>query len=311
MIDLNTIQFVDRDRCPLCGSVGDEPHISFRDVPIVRCTSCRFLFSKRLMSGEVLTDYYRKFFGSERHRQGQYINANINSWLTNRLLPIKELRSFLDVGTGYGYLVHKLTERYGIRSIGVELSEQEAQYGRSQLGVDIRNGTLAESGLTIGSFDLVSCFEVIEHIPDPPSFINELARYVTPGGHLLVMTDNFESLVAQRLGPGFPKWIPHSHVSHFGPGSLQKLFTDQCIEVVGCLSYTPWELLARLNYSTILGIYPTVENAFNLSSVLASEMHGHYRLFHLRRLANFLWAKLTYRKNLDGALMYVVGRCTK
>jgi SAM-dependent methyltransferase len=266
------------------------------------------MYSERLMGDDSLSEYYRKGFGSDRHRQGQYINARINAWAIGHLVPVGEFHSFLDVGAGYGFLLEQMTTRQGIRSVGVELSEQEARYGQEQLGVDIRNGTLEKSGLLKGSFDLVACFEVIEHIPDPPAFLDELLSYVKPGGYLLVMTDNFESRVARELGPSFPKWIPHSHISHFGPKTLEWLFTDKGIEVVRRLSYTPWELLARLYYSKLRGVRQVPENAFDLSDVLASEMRGRFRLFYLRRVVNTLWARLTARTSLDGALMYLLGR---
>ncbi len=307
-IDVQRIQFVERSGCPLCGASGREVHIPFPDIPVVRCSSCGFMYSERLMDDDSLSEYYRKGFGSDRHRQGQYINARINAWAIGHLAPVGDIHSFLDVGAGYGFLLQQMTTRQKIPSVGVELSEQEARYGQEQLGVDIRNGILAKSGLLKDSFDLVACFEVIEHIPDPPAFLNELLSYVKPGGYLLVMTDNFESRVARELGPGFPKWIPHSHISHFGPKTLEQLFADKGLEVIRRLSYTPWELLARLHYFKLRGIRQPPENAFDLSDVLASEMRGRFRLFYLRRVVNTLWARLTARPNLDGALMYLLGR---
>ena len=60
-----------------------------------------------------------------------------------------------------------------------------------------------------GSFDLVTAFEVIEHVAYPRTFVEELEEYVKPGGQLLIMTDNFESKVVKDLGElAFPKWIP-------------------------------------------------------------------------------------------------------
>lgn len=306
--DVQSIQLVERAICPLCGASGRESHIPFPDIPVVRCSSCGFMYSERLMGGDSLSEYYRKGFGSDRHRQGQYINARINAWAIEHLVSVSEIYSFLDVGAGYGFLLQQMTTRRGIHSVGVELSEQEARYGQEQLGVDIRNGTLEKSGLLKDFFDLVACFEVIEHIPDPSAFLDELLSYVKVGGYLLVMTDNFESRVARELGPSFPKWIPHSHISHFGPKTLEGLFTKKGIEVVSRLSYTPWELLARLYYFKLRGVCQTPKDVFNLSDILVSEMHGSFRLFHLRRVVNTLWARLTAQANLNGALIYLLGQ---
>ena len=260
------------------------------------------------MHSNSLSEYYRKHFGSDRHRQGQYINARINAWAIGHLIPNNKIKSFLDVGAGYGFLIQQMASQQETYSIGVELSEQEAQYAKEQLKVDIRNTTLAEANLPKDFFDLVACFELIEHIPDPPALLDEMLSHVKLSGYLLVMTDNFESRIAQELGAGFPKWIPHSHISHFFPKTLERLFSDKGIEIIGRLSYTPWELLARLYYFKLRGIKQTPESAFNLSHILASEMHGRFRLFNFRRIVNLFWAQLTAQDNLDGALMYLLGQ---
>lgn len=308
LVDLNSISFVNRDFCPVCGHTENSDFIRFPDIPVVRCGSCHFMYSQRLMDSGALSDYYRNGFGSDRHRQGQYINARINTWAISRLLPVDAIKSFLDIGAGYGFLLENVRNRYAIEGIGVELSEQESNYGRDRLSVDIRNTVLNETNIPKNEFDLVACFEVVEHIPDPISFVQELIEYVKPGGYLLVMTDNFESSVARHLGPGFPKWIPHSHISHFAPMTLERLFADPRIELIKRMSYTPWELLAKSLSSRLHGVRQQPEDAFHLESVLDSEMQGRFRLFWLRQYLNPLWARLTARSHLDGALMYLVGQ---
>lgn len=260
------------------------------------------------MPEDVLADYYRKGFGSTRHRQGQLINSKTNAWAIGKILDMETVRDFLDVGAGYGFLLKELQDRKGLQAVGVELSEQEANYGLKHLHVDIKNGLLSEADIVPNSFDVVACFEVIEHVPKPTEFIKELLKYLKPNGQLLIMTDNFESNVAKDLGAGFPKWIPHSHISHFGPGTLEKLLQDSGLEVTARLSYTPWELLVRKFYSSFRGIQKTPQESFDLTETLASEMQGTLRLFSLRRLINKLWVKVSVRNDLQGALIYIVAK---
>ena len=302
------IEAVLRKKCPLCGSSQHEIHVPFPDIPVVRCCSCGFIFSARLMADNVLAEYYRKGFGSERHRKGQLINAKTNAWAIGRLLDIDSVRSVLDVGAGYGFLLKELQDRFGVHATGVELSEKEVIYGLTHLHVDLRNCSLNSAGLEPASFDVVACFEVIEHIPKPTEFIDELLKYLKPDGQLLIMTDNFESKVAKDLGAGFPKWIPHSHISHFGPGSLERVLRDRGLEITARMSYTPWELSVRSFYYRLRGIHKTPQESFDLCQTLDSEMCGTFRLFLLRRLINTFWAKISMRNNLEGALMYVAAR---
>ena len=217
----------------------------------------------------------------------------------------RNINNILDVGTGYGFLLKEICKRHKLDVTGVELSQQEAEYARQKLGLNVSNAPLYRSGLNKGAYDLVTTFEVIEHVPYPTEFINELTEYIKPGGYLLIMTDNFESHMAKSLGAGFPKWIPHSHISHFSAATLMKALVDtKKLELVKSMSYTPWEILLRNAYYKIRGKTITPSEAFNLASTLDSEMQGTYRLFAIRKLINRIWAMLTLRGNMDGDLIY-------
>jgi hypothetical protein len=136
-----------------------------------------------------------------------------------------------------------------------------------------------------------------------------MAEYVRPGGLLVIMTDNFESTIVKMLRGSFPKWIPHSHVSHFAPGSLRR-----CISSVPGLSpeaeasYSPWDMVGRQLLSVLKRPIPD-EQVYDLRAALATEMNRKYKLFHLRHSLNPLWARITLRETLEcGALMYAVYR---
>jgi 2-polyprenyl-3-methyl-5-hydroxy-6-metoxy-1,4-benzoquinol methylase len=303
------IEFYERASCALCGSPKRTVHRAFPDIPVVRCSTCGFLYSSRIMSAKTLEAYYRENFGSQRHLEGQIVNARTNAVALQRLLDLKTVKSWLDVGTGYGFLLKWLKERWGIRAEGVELSMQEANYAREELGLEVHSKLLSEAGLPQASFDVVSCFEVIEHISEPKAFLEELTRYLRPGGHLVVMTDNFESNAARTLKGSFPKWIPHTHVSHFGPESLRK-----CVQSVDGMkiekeaSYTPWDLIGRKYLSVLRPPVPD-EKAYDVRAALATEMQRNYKLYKLRYVLNPLWTRIDLHRSLNGgALMYGIAR---
>ncbi|HTD57044.1 MAG TPA: class I SAM-dependent methyltransferase [Silvibacterium sp.] len=260
------------------------------------------------MSSSTMEAYYRDNFGSKRHLQGQIVNARTNAVALQYLLNLKEIRSWLDVGTGYGLLLKWLKER-GIRAEGIELSNQEADYARGELGLDVRSRLLSEANLPLASFDVVSCFEVIEHVSEPIAFLKELAGYVRPGGYLVVMTDNFESTAVRKLKGSFPKWIPHTHISHFGPESLRKCMTSLSgITIAKEASYTPWDVVGR-QYLTAMRPPVSDERAYDVRAALSTEMHRNYKLYQLRYMLNPVWTRMNLRRSLDGgALMYAVAR---
>jgi len=302
------LTFDDRSGCPLCGSSASTVYRAFQEIPVLRCTGCQFLYSGRIMPAGQLASYYQKDFGSDRHRKGQIVNAATNVRVLASVMDLAKAKRWLDVGTGYGFLLAALRDRFSVEASGVELSESEAAFARENLALNVTS-SLNDSSIAKRSFDVVSCFEVIEHIALPVSFLQGLMEYVRPGGYLIIMTDNFESAPVNKLAGGFPKWIPHTHISHFSAQTLRK-----CIGQCGGLrlekeySYTPPDLIGRCMLSSFRKP-PLDEDAFDLRATLQTEMNRGYRFFGFRNWLNPLWARLTGSRSAErGELMYMVCR---
>lgn len=300
-----------RGACPLCGSSDSIDHMPFSEIPVVRCQGCGFIHSSKVMTAEALDAYYSNNFGGTRHLQGQIVNARVNALVLSRVLEVDSSTRILDVGTGYGFLLKELRDRYGAEGVGVELSEQEAQYGNETLGLKIHTQNLAEVPLDEASFNLVIACEVIEHTLEPIEFLKQMKRFVAPGGRLVIFTDNFESKVVRELGAGWPKWIPHTHVSHFSPKSLTKAIKSAGCQVETVASFTPWEHAARNLKHKLTWKTTSVEDGFSLDRALDTEMSGTYAVFGLRRILNPLWTAATMRHDLEGAMMCVVASIQK
>lgn len=113
-------------------------------------------------------------------------------------------RDVLDVGcnTGYGTMRFVPVAR---RVVGVDVSPRaiEAAQGRASDG---RPEFVVTSGFKLpfhdASFDLVTSFQVLEHVPDPSVFLAELSRVTRPGGSVILATPN----AATRLFPGMTPW---------------------------------------------------------------------------------------------------------
>lgn len=311
--------FADRGRCPLCGNddaAQFETVYDFNRIPVRKCRQCSFMHSARIMTPEGMKRYYADTFGSDRHRFGQHVNAGISHRALKSLLDLREIKSVLDVGTGYGFLPALLRDTYQMDVTGVELSEQEADYAEQVNKLIIHRAPLSDGGDGGEStsdpprdhFDLVMSFEVIEHVPDPCDFMHQMAAHVKPGGWLLVCTDNFEAPVVRALGPAFPKWIPHSHISHFAPDTLRRCINQTPgLEYQCGVSYTTWELVVR-RLLTALQRKKTVSECYNLDDVMATEMKRGYPMFAARRIINAMWFALMRRRDLNGALMYGLAR---
>lgn len=109
--------------------------------------------------------------------------------------------SWLDVGCGRGGIVELLGGEVGLCA-GIDPDLASLREHRAGL-VRLSAASLERLPFAAGSFDLVSCSWVIEHLPDPPLALSEVARVLRPGGHFVFLTPNALNYVTRlnRLAP--------------------------------------------------------------------------------------------------------------
>ncbi|MEX0943334.1 MAG: bifunctional 2-polyprenyl-6-hydroxyphenol methylase/3-demethylubiquinol 3-O-methyltransferase UbiG [Pseudomonadales bacterium] len=106
-------------------------------------------------------------------------------------------KSLLDVGCGGGILTESLA-REGARVTGIDMADKPLQVARlhaeeSGLGdaIDYRKSTVEDfASAHPGQFDVVTCLEMLEHVPNPASVIGACKQLLKPGGHLFLSTIN-------------------------------------------------------------------------------------------------------------------------
>jgi 2-polyprenyl-6-hydroxyphenyl methylase/3-demethylubiquinone-9 3-methyltransferase len=97
----------------------------------------------------------------------------------------------LDVGCGGGILTEAMARR-GAQVTGIDLSDKALRVAELHLhesGLAVRYEKAAVEDLS-GEFDLVTCMELLEHVPDPASMVAACARLVRPGGRVFFSTIN-------------------------------------------------------------------------------------------------------------------------
>jgi len=122
------------------------------------------------------------------------INPLRVEWIERVAGPVAG-RRIVDVGCGGGILAEALAAR-GANVLGIDLSEKSlavAKLHRLESGVDVEYRTVSAEALADqapGAFDIVTCMEMLEHVPDPASVVHACACLVRPGGLMLFSTLN-------------------------------------------------------------------------------------------------------------------------
>ncbi len=138
--------------------------------------------------------------------------------------------NILDIGCGTGdFLVHAKSEGWKIQ--GVEPNPTAAGFA-ARKGVLVQNNT---AGLPQNTFNVITMWHVLEHVPDPEAQFVELLRLLKPEGLLVIAVPNFKSLDAQHYGPFWAAFDVPRHLWHFSQKAISNLASRHQMKVVQTL----------------------------------------------------------------------------
>lgn len=190
--------------CPICHSHDATVAFRLRTYRIVRCAGCRLLYNRDFPEASQVTETFSESYYHDVQRDAF---ARIAEPLADLSRPIYDaglayveargrVGTLLDVGCAFGVFMEIAAHR-GWQVKGVEVSAYASRYAREVRGLDVTTGSGAEFDAAPGSFDLVTLWDVLEHVRDAQATVQAAARWLKPGGYLLVTTDNYRSLLSR------------------------------------------------------------------------------------------------------------------
>ena len=157
------------------------------DFEIVRCRHCGLVYTNPR-----LKDYnaaYLKGFEETDHeiedharfKSAVFQNAlsRIQKWQNTSGSPAGG--KLLDIGCGSGHFI-KAANQNGFDACGIEPTSGSADYGIEKLNLNILNQDLFDAQLPENHFDVITAWDVIEHLPDPQAMLRRAAKWLKPGG---------------------------------------------------------------------------------------------------------------------------------
>jgi SAM-dependent methyltransferase len=136
-----------------------------------------------------------------------------------------------------------VARRAGWEVAGVEPSRWSADRARAR-GLDVYCGTLADAPLAPDSFDVVTMWDVIEHLSDPLAELRRAHGLLRPGGLLAVSTMNVDTWFPRLLGRRWP-WYMQMHLYYFTPKTMRQMLKQAGFEMVEAV---PHKRVVRLAY---------------------------------------------------------------
>ncbi|CAN5613706.1 hypothetical protein BH20ACT2_BH20ACT2_20590 [soil metagenome] len=222
--------------CPSCratGSIG----VALDEHPLRRCTTCDLVYAAEYADpDDIYKDGY--LMGGGTFGPPNVLDPVFHRFLLDagrqRMAVIEKAiggpGAMLDVGCGAGEVLLAAKER-GWRTAGADPVEDSVTLARSR-GLDVHAALLQDTGLPERSFDLVSAFHVVEHLTDSTAFLELIARWARPGGHVLVELPNWASVHRRRTGAQWPSLRPLEHLGHYSPDTLDATLRRAGLEPV-------------------------------------------------------------------------------
>jgi 2-polyprenyl-6-hydroxyphenyl methylase/3-demethylubiquinone-9 3-methyltransferase len=189
------------------------------------------------------------------------INPLRLEWI-NTLVPLAGKRA-LDVGCGGGILAEAIAKK-GANVKGIDLSEKAlkvAELHSLESGVQVSYELIAAEALAAreaGQYDVVTCMEMLEHVPDPSAIVQACATLVKPGGRLFFSTLNrnpksylFAIIGAEYMLRLLPRGT-HDYAKFIKPAELSQFARNANLEVQALkgMTYNPLTKIYSLNHDT-------------------------------------------------------------
>jgi SAM-dependent methyltransferase len=217
---------------------------------LCQCESCGYVFDSPRPTAVAVSAFYSRpaqydsWIEQERERDALW------SRRLKKFLPHKSEGNLLDIGAGIGQFLH-YARPFFTKVAGTEISESAVRIAKQKYGIDLRVGQIEEINLPLASFDNITLFHVLEHVPDPARLIGRCRELLRPRGVLVIAvpndvqawTSNIKKL-GKRMGmKAFQKFSPvlgiaragesrEIHLSHFTPAVLRQLVKNTGLEII-------------------------------------------------------------------------------
>ena len=174
--------------CPLCQGLPCRPLFVHGEEQHVRCLGCGLIYVNPRQPRKEIESFYEEEYYALGQKIDYEARVEFFAAVAARLETLVRPGRLLDIGCGYGQFLLACRHR-GWQVAGVELGEPACARARAQ-GLEVFRGTLAQAAYAEGRFDVVTLWNVLDHLVDPLAELREVLRVLRPGGLIYFRVPN-------------------------------------------------------------------------------------------------------------------------
>ncbi len=210
---------------------------------LVTCKDCELTYLNPRIKESLAYESYSNAEDDRFAAQNEYriatFKKSLKKVLSHSGKEAKGLR-VLDIGSAAGAFL-KAAKDLGCDAVGVEPSRWMCEWGKKHYGVDLRPGTLSDQNFEEGSFDVITLWDVLEHLYHPEDELKRCAKLLKKDGVLVVNYPDYGSYARKILSEKWPFFL-NVHLLYFTNKSLKKLLAKCGFELVETSPY--WQTLS-------------------------------------------------------------------
>lgn len=222
----------------------------FMRFELVTCRRCETVYaSSAPPKGALARAYHEAQYDSSE--EAKLAAETYDEALSPYLATLPSRLRALEIGTGTGIFLAHLQRAGFSEVVGIEPSQAAINAAETAVRPLIREGIFVGDDFPAGHFDLICCFQTLEHVPEPRLMVEACARLLRKGGLLALVTHDYRAPVNRLLGRRSPI-IDIEHLQLFCRSSLERLLLTAGLQTVAIEAFsnryrlTYWLRLAPL-----------------------------------------------------------------
>jgi len=233
----------------------------------VKCKNCHLIYMNPLEKISKTNDYYFK-------AKNTHAPTIRESYLRTAKFQVRLIQKYasgtnlLDIGCAQGFFLFSASKA-GYTAKGIEISQDAAEYAIREFGLDVEAKPFEELRFADNHFDVVTLWQVLEHVPYPLMILKEVQRILKPGGLVVVSTPNIEGIPAKILRK---RWwdIKRLHINQFSTKTLTDILQNAGFKNISSVSYRGYVSLSILLTMMLkyLDAYKRLKALFNPDFIL-------------------------------------------
>jgi 2-polyprenyl-3-methyl-5-hydroxy-6-metoxy-1,4-benzoquinol methylase len=238
----------------------------------VKCKNCHLIYMNPMEKVSKTNEYYCK-------AKNTHAPTIRESYLRTAKSQVRLIQKYahgtnlLDIGCAQGFFLFSASKAgYNIK--GIEISRDAAEYARREFGLDVEAKPFEELQFPENHFDVVTLWQVLEHVPYPLIVLKEVHRILKPEGLLVVSTPNIEGIPSKILRK---RWwdIKRLHINQFSTKTLKDILQNAEFKNISAASYRGFISLSILLTMMLkyLDAYEQLKALFNSDSILGKVLN--------------------------------------